>query len=499
MGKKLTAWEKSQREREKKRKAATNRAETAARRAKEKSHREREQKETAAANRAETAARREKEREQKEKLSDLQTELGNSIVSLFNIFFKQLTNLTLATDIKRISAQNHLDLPKSISHTYPGDITYSDLSSNLSRGSFKPNKYITELNKNVNMPYETYRSKYGSFFGNLFGKTKKEYESFNKQAQIDFNHNSEIDIIRRNDFEEALRKYEDELLIFNKKAKEELSIVNKNRLNLYSKMQSEIKTFNSNLESTKKEIDSVTVTSDIFDSIFGLGLPISFNDLDSTFGELTKLVKEFKIDSYESPSNNLKYGLSISDEKLHLFLVYRDTYFPLPSEKQINSIKSGYSIQPLTKANREKIDKNLIPGAALLYAAYAFNTSKGIKDLILSIGKETIDKKTGSDLMEWEQTISIERLKLVSLTFENIEPEETLSIFSPINDEPIKSKIKWYSKKQKVDTFNQKLQDLIRLNDYLIQQIKDFKKESFSLEMPQDLKKLMKRVDELKG
>ena len=473
MGKKLTAWEKSQRESEKKRKAATNRAETAARRA--------------------------KERKEKEKLSDLQTDLGNAIVSLFNIFIKQLTNLTLATDIKKISAQNHLDLPKSISHIYPGDITYSDLNSNLNRESFNPNKYIAELHKNMNMPYESYRSKYGSFFGNLFGKTKKEYESFNKQAQIDFNHNSEIDIIRRNDFEEALRNYEAELVIFNKKAKEELSIVNKNRLNQFTKMQSEIKTFNSDLESMKKEIDGVIITSDIFDSLFGLGLPISFNDLDSTFRELNHLVKEFKIDSYESPSNNLKYGLSISDEKLHLFLVYRDTYFPLPSEKQINSIKSGYSIQPLTKANREKIDKNLIPGAALLYAAYAFNTSKGIKDLILSIGKETVDKKTGADLMEWEQTISIERLKLMSLTFENIEPEETLSIFSPINAEPFKSKIKWYSKKQKVDKFNQKLQEQIRLNDYLIQQIKDFKKESFSLEMPQDLKKLMKRVGELKG
>ena len=473
MGKKLTAWEKSQRESEKKRKAATNRAETAARRA--------------------------KERKEKEKLSDLQTDLGNAIVSLFNIFIKQLTNLTLATDIKKISAQNHLDLPKSISHIYPGDITYSDLNSNLNRESFNPNKYIAELHKNMNMPYESYRSKYGSFFGNLFGKTKKEYESFNKQAQIDFNHNSEIDIIRRNDFEEALRNYEAELLIFNKKAKEELSIVNKNRLNQFTKMQSEIKTFNSDLESMKKEIDGVIITSDIFDSFFGLGLPISFNDLDSTFRELNHLVKEFKIDSYESPSNNLKYGLSISDEKLHLFLVYRDTYFPLPDEKQINSIKSGYSIQPLTKANREKIDKNLISGAALLYAAYAFNTSKGIKDLILSIGKETVDKKTGADLMEWEQTISIERLKLMSLTFENIEPEETLSIFSPINAEPFKSKIKWYSKKQKVDKFNQKLQEQIRLNDYLIQQIKDFKKESFSLEMPQDLKKLMKRVGELKG
>lgn len=473
MGKKLTAWEKSQRESEKKRKAATNRAETAARRA--------------------------KERKEKEKLSDLQTDLGNAIVSLFNIFIKQLTNLTLATDIKKISAQNHLDLPKSISHIYPGDITYSDLNSNLNRESFNPNKYIAELHKNMNMPYESYRSKYGSFFGNLFGKTKKEYESFNKQAQIDFNHNSEIDIIRRNDFEEALRNYEEELLIFNKKAKEELSIVNKNRLNQFTKMQSEIKTFNSDLESMKKEIDGVIITSDIFDSFFGLGLPISFNDLDSTFRELNHLVKEFKIDSYESPSNNLKYGLSISDEKLHLFLVYRDTYFPLPDEKQINSIKSGYSIQPLTKANREKIDKNLISGAALLYAAYAFNTSKGIKDLILSIGKETVDKKTGADLMEWEQTISIERLKLMSLTFENIEPEETLSIFSPINAEPFKSKIKWYSKKQKVDKFNQKLQEQIRLNDYLIQQIKDFKKESFSLEMPQDLKKLMKRVGELKG
>lgn len=473
MGKKLTTWEKNRREREKKEKAATSRAET--------------------------AARREKERGQKEKLSNLQTDLGDAIVSLFNIFMKQLVNLTLAVDIKKISAQDHLKLPQTISFKYPGDITYSDLKSNLNRESFNPNKSIAELQLNMNMTYESYRSKYGSFFGNIFGNTKKDHVSFIQKAQIDFFHNSELDTKRRDDFEKALKNYEEELVLFNKKAKEELSIANKDRLNQFTQIQSEITIYNSSLNSTKKEIADVLVTADIFVSLFGSGLPISFTALDSTFDELSISVKEFKKDSYESPSLNLKYGLNISNDKLHLFLVYKDTFFPLSSEKQINSIKSGYSIQPLTKANRDKIVKNLIPSAALLYAAYAFNTSKGVQDLILSIGKETVDKKTGSDLMEWEQTISIERLKLMSLTFENIEPGETLNIFSPTIAEPFTSKIKWYNKKQKVDQFNLKLQELNRLDEYLILLVKDFKKESHSLEMPQNLKTLMKRIDELKG
>jgi hypothetical protein len=495
MGKKLTTWEKSRRESEKNAKAAASKA----KKTRERSRREREIEEKAAASRAETAARRAKERQQKEKLSDLQTDLGNAIVSLFNNFMKQLVNLTLAVDIKKISAQDHLDLPKSISFKYPGDLTHSDIESSINRESFNPNKATAKSKENMNLKYESYRSHYGSFFGNLFGKTKKEYESFIKQAQIDFNLKTEEDGKRKNDFAEALRNYEEGLVIFNKKAKEELSIVNKKRLNQFDHIQSEVKTFNSSLVSTKKEIDEVLVTADIFDSLFGLSLPISFTDLDSTFDELSNLVKEFKKDSFESPSINLKYGLSISNEKLHLFLVYKDTYFPLPFEKQINSTKSGYSIQQLTKANREKIDKNLIPGAALLYAVYAFNTSKGVKDLILSIGKETVDKKTGSDLMEWETTISIEKSKLMSLTFENIEPVETLSVFSPLNAEPFTSKIKWYNKKQKVDQFNLKLQKINRLHDNLTQLVNDFKKENFSLEIPEDLKKLMKRVIELKG
>jgi len=475
MGKKLTTWERSRREREKKEKAAASRAETAARRA--------------------------KERERKEKLSDLQTDLGDAIVSLFNIFMKYLGNLTLAVNIKKISAQENLEIPKSIFFDYPGDLTYSELKSNIDRESFNPNIAIAELKRNLNMKYESYRSNYGSFFGNLFGKTKKDYESFIKQTQIDYNQISEKDRKRKEDFDEALRNYEEELLIFNKKANDELSTSNKNRRKQFDKIQSEIHAFNISLVATKKEIDNIfnLVTADGFDSLFGSGLPISFTNLDSTFDELSNLVKEFKKYSYESPSKNLKYGLSIFNDKLHLFMVYNDSYFPIPFDKQINSIKSGYSIQPLTKANREKIERNLIPSASLLYAVYAFNTSKGVKDLILSIGKETIDKKTGTNLIEWERTLSIDRSKLMSLKFENIEPLETLGIFSIINDEPFTSKIKWFDNGKNEKHFHLKLQEMNRLYHQIILLVDSFNKEKFSVKIPEDIKKLMERIVQKKG
>jgi len=475
MGRKLTSWERNQREREKKEKAAASRAETAARRA--------------------------KERERKDKLLSLERDLGSAIVELFNLLLNNLTNLTASIDVKRISAQDGLNLPKSISFKYPGDLTYSDLVSDLNDKSFVSNKAIPKIKRNMNLKYESYKSSYGSFFGNIFGKTKKEYKSFIDQASIDFKQISEKEKKRKLDYENALIQYENELLKFNNRAKEQLKISNTNRLNSYDQIESKIKDYNSILASFKKEIDKIfnSVSSDGFEYIFGSGLPIFYEELDNTFNELIKLVKEFKKDSYDSPSKNLKYGLSISNEGMHLFIKYKESYFPLPNEKQINSVKNGYSIQSLTKSNRENISKNLMPGAALVYAAYAFNTSKDIKDLTLSIGKETFDKKTGTEVTEWEQTYLIQKSSLFSLNFTKIEPVKSLELFKRIEPETFPSKIKWYNKKVQTDQFNSKIQELNSLNDQIRKTIEEFKKEKFLFPMTTDLKKLLDRVNKIKG
>lgn len=475
MGRKLTSWERNKREREKKEKAAASRAETAARRA--------------------------KDRGRKEKLLSLERDLGSLIVGLFNLLLNNLANLTAFINVKRISAQDGLNLPKSISFKYPGDLTYSDLVSNLNDKSFVPNKAIPKIKRNMNLKYESYKSSYGSFFGNIFGKTKKEYQSFVNKASIDLKQILEKENKRKLDYKNALIQYENELKEFNNSAKKQLKISNTNRLNAYDQIESKIKDYNLTLAAFKKEIDRVfnSISSNGFESIFGLGLPIYYEELDNTFDELIKSVKEFKKDSYDSPSKNLKYGQSISNEGIHLLIKYKESYFPLPIEKQINSVKNGYSIRPMTKSNRETISKNLIPGAALVYAAYAFNTSKDIEELTLSIGKETIDKKSGSEVIEWEQTYLIEKSSLFSLNFTNIEPVKSLDLFKRVEPEIFPSKIRWYNKKVQTDQFNSKIQELNSLNKQLRNTIEEFKKEKFLFPMTKNLKELLDRVNKIKG
>lgn len=475
MGKKLTTWEKNRREKEKKEKAA--------------------------ASRAETAARRKKEREQKEKLANLQSDLGNAIVKLYSVFIKYLGNLTLTVDIKKISVQESLELPNSISFKNPGDLNYIELKSPLIGTKFKPNKALNELKKNEKMSYDEYKADYGTFLGNLFGKTKSEYETFIKRASFDLNQIMEMEEKRKVDFEMALSKFETELELFNKLAHEEIEVLNRERVLQFDEVQIKISDFNEDLVRFKAKVDNTlkSLPMEDFLSLFGIGLPIVLSDLDSTFSELVRVVKEFNKVTFNTPSKGIKYGLCVNKEKYELAILYDEDYFPIPFEKQINSVKGGYSVQPLTKSNRDYIVKNLIPGLALIYAAYAFNTLKKVNDVILRIGVSCKDKKTGGRMISWSHNLFIERSKFISINFKNIEPCETIDLFttSPVSFD--QEKIHWFNEKNKTNLFLEEIIELGRKREDIVRRIESFNRIEFVKELPDHLKNLQARIEKIRG
>ncbi|MGO4819555.1 hypothetical protein [Flavobacterium sp. W22_SRS_FP1] len=466
MGKKLTPWERRKREEEKE--------------------------QLAAASRAKTAVRRGEEREKLEKLETLNKKRTSLITELFDDLLLNLSNLTRDGLINNVSAKNQLIFPNTISSNfkYPGDLTYTPLVAAIDSKNFVPNKSLEELNKNKNMSYNSYESNYGSFFGNLFGKTKKEYLVFVDDAAKNFKIVTLKEEKRKEDYKISIAQYKNEIENFNKKASEKLIQDNNNRVKESKNIEFEINDYIEKVRILKNSIDKgfSSVTEDGFESLFGLDLPIKFDSCDNLGTELQKQVKDLNSNFYDSPSNNFKYGISITDGKINLFLVYNEDYFPLPSGQQINSIKSGYSVRALTNANRESVAHNLVPSLSLLYVSYAFNTSNKIKDITVSVGIDAVDGKTGTNIVKWEYSLYIDRGEFAELKFDNIIPGECIKLFKRQEINEISKNIRWFGKEEKLNPFKSKIQELSKFHDKLQLKINHFSKKQFS--PPDDIKKV---------
>lgn len=491
MGRKLSYWEKQQRKEEK----------------------ERERKANARA----VEARRAQARAEKEKLANLKKQKGDSVFNLFTSLLDGLCNLTLEGNIKDICAQDAIGELDSIkAFKYPGDLKHSISKSSINEKDFVSKKFnpdptIPKIKKRIGMKYETYKSSYGTFFGNLFGKTNKEYRIFIDKATSELNAVSEKDKKRKEEltqkdkkrkeeFISALQKYEESLDVYNKKAEANLVEVNKKRLKTFEELETEIKNFNNDRLSLTKDITKTfnDFTEDNFSSLFGMNLPIKFADLDQGFLGLYKYVPEFNSSSYDSPSKNIKYGMRVS-EIPHLFIYCKEEYFPLPIDKQINSIKSGYSVQPLTKANRQRITQNLLPSAALLYAGYAFNTSTALNKVVVSVGTEAVDKKSGNDVIEWDYNLTIERDALFSLKFDKIEPSESIDLFKDDQVGEIPNGIKWFSGRKVSNPFVSTIEELNNRRSEIESRISKFFNESFKEPVSKEQKDQLELVKKLKG
>ena len=475
MGKKLSSWERSQRQREKERLAKESRENTASRRAAEKSKKD---KETSSIRRT-----------------------GSNYVSIFESLLESLCNLT-NDKTRSVSAKSSIKLGAPITFKYPGDLNYEKKSSEVSIKDFVINSSLAKLNKNRKMGYDTYKSLYGSFFGNLSGKTKKEYADFINKNESDFLNLTKKEVKRKEDLKKALLEYDKIINDFNEKTLEKLKNENQNRKEKFKDLESKIKKHHSNQNNLKNEINTVfdSYKAKDFDQAFGNNLPIKFDYIDGCAHKLLiELGKELKKDFYSSPSNNFKYGIDLTSEFPCLFLSYNEEYFPLPSEQQINSVKDGYSVRPLLKTNIESIKKNMVPGAALLYANYAFNTSAKLQDLNLVIGRETIDRSTGSDVIEWDYNLKINRSAFSVLNFDKIIPSETIKMFKIEKTNVIYNKIKWFSSKKQKNTFSQKIDETLKSYESIQADIGLFIKEGFNPPAIKAVNDALFKVKEISG
>lgn len=476
MGKKLTSWERSQRQRDKENSARESRENTASRRAAEKSKKD---KETSSIRKA-----------------------GSNYVTIFESLLGNLCNLTNDDRWTRsISAKSSIKLPAPITFKYPGDLNYEKKSSTVSIKDFVRNSSLAKLNKNLKMGYDTYKSLYGSFFGNLSGKTKKEYTTFINKNESDFLNLTKKEVKRKVDLEKALVEYNQVIHDFNEKTLEKLKSDNQNRKERFNKIESKIKKHHLNLNDLKNEISTVfnSYKEKDFDQAFGINLPIKFDFVDECAEKLTNNIKELEKDFYNSPSKNFKYGIDLTSEFPCLFLSYNEEYFPLSSEQQINSVKDGYSVRPLLKTNIESIKKNMVPGAALLYANYAFNTSDKINDLNLVIGRETIDRSTGSDVIEWDYNLKINRSSFLELNFDKIIPSETIKMFKIEKTNVISNKIKWFSSTKQKNTFSQKIEETLKSYESIQSEIGLFTKEGFNPPAIKAVNDALFKVKEISG
>jgi len=455
------------------------------------------------------ASLRENEKKEKEKEKELQRKLGSKYAELFQYLLQGLGNLTSDDVVKKVSAKNSLenisinslDLPMAINFKYPGDLSYSG-KQKLKVNNFIPNKSLTELEKNINLSYEEYKSLFGSFLGNIFGKTKREYEQFITDSKRELNDLTQKDEKRKQEFKLALEEYEQAVEDFDKKVAEKIENDNLIRKKQFDELTSEVEAFNKSLKALKEEVsealglikkEPASFKEQDFVQLFGLSLPIHFQKLDEAAAILKAEIKELDKNFYDSPSKNFKYGLDVSGEFLTLFITFKEEYFPLPTEQMVDSVKSGYSVKSATKSDKQYIEKNMAPSAALVYAGYAFNSLNTISNVKVVVGKEAIDGKTGSTILEWIYNLTIDRSTFSKLNFDKITPSETIDIFKTNEVAEIRENINWFLKKRKGEQLILKQRKITKRHYELKEQIENFKQAEF---VPPSEKKEMERDKE---
>lgn len=477
MGKKLSNWEKRQRDLKKEQEATASRSKTAARREEDKLKRD--------------ATAREVVKE------------AADLASIYNALLEGIINVS-AGHAKSASPQAALDIPTKIrGFKFPDDLKYLAKKAEINDKTFYNNPALKELEKNKNIDYETFKNKYGSFFGNLFGGNKKKHNTFVQENEKKYYNILKKEEKRKEDFKDAIEIYKDELNKNNLLAEKALIKINSERKIKYDQILTDIEKVNEEIDAVNKEIDKrlKDITSKAFVDLFTKNLPLSFDSLDENAKILKQMIKK-DLDKkfYASPSNNIKYGFDNSGNKLNLFITYKDDYFPFPSEQQVNQLTKGFSVTSLTKKNRAKIEDSFIPGIVLTYASYAFNATKNIKQVVISVGKDTVDHATGKDFVDWEKHLLIEREKLLDIKFDKIIPSETLRIFETIdNAETEQTKINWISTSSSKNEFADKFKSIELEAGKLIKVFNNFKDEKFKAPEQKELKNALDRAIQISG
>lgn len=469
MARKLSDSERRRREQEKKRISEQKQRERKARTARNRAERER----LAAESRAKTAARRAKNKTIKEFKERQQANLGKLYSVSFQLIVDSLSNLTLSLP-DDLSAQDYISLPEPIKNDYPGDLKFTMEMAGYSSKSILPKHTIESLEKEKNTDYKEFKSIYGSFLKNLFGTTKKEYESYIRHKTEDYRLKKEF-INNLAELKKLIKQY-------NESALEKLKADNTSRKQEFKPLKKKINAFNEKLDDLELDVQDAlaSIDDESFIELFRLGLPIKFEELDNNVAQLIKKIKELDKNFYSSPSNNFNYGVSGDSEGFNLFISYDDRYFPLPSEQQVNSIKKGYSIRSLTKKNKEYIINNMVPSAALVYAKYAFNSSEDLDSIEITVGKETVDGTTGSDTIELDYSLSIDREKFIELQLDKIVPSETIELFKLGKPFEILDGVQWNKQSVRKGKMTSKINVIKKEYKELLDELQSFSRQTFN-------------------
>lgn len=462
MGKKLTSYEKSRREREKKSQQAANQRRrdsiNSAKRAKTAARKERERE----ASKKATEERRFKARKEKEAKLKKSQDFGENLANTFDELLSNTINL--CAENRAITALDNLGIPPKFKNlSYFGDLKFTDRILKVSKNDFKQHIGIKHYEKLANTTFESFKSEYGKFLDNVFGKTARDHQNLIDKSNSTIVKLKSNDDDRLIDFEKSITKHNEALDYFNKVSNSELKKVNTSRKNNFDLTVKEIEKFNEKLSNLKKEIGKGFNLNDKnkFSQLFSLNLPIKFESNDSRASYLIKSTKELNNDFYSSPSKNLKYGIKFIGSKICLVLSYDENYFPFPAEKQINDTVNSFSVRPLTKKSKTIVEKNLIAGAALLYVLYGFNTLEDNNELDLVILSNKTDASTGSDYNDVELSLKFKKEEFIKLNFDKITPSETIKLF--INKSDVKlDGIQWFDKNTSNNKFAENIKELIR-------------------------------------
>lgn len=499
MGKKLSYWEKASRESAKRNQRAAGKSRMASQ--KRETSRKNEAERVAKANAAARRRSTEKRERENNKLAEQKAGKNNG---------ENFLNLTdgLANYIKILNKFGYkLPNGKSFEFSggisklkYPGDFSSNGIMSEIELSVFNPNKALKILTTNKNMTYDVFKSKYGTFFGNLFGSTKKLYGPFISDNESKFITLKEKEDKRKEDFKIALNNYLEYLKKHNKLIKEKEIKDNKDRVENFDKLGESVDNYNKVRTSLVKKINKAfnSIKEPDFESLFAINLPFKFDLLDSFAKQLKSNVPNLHNNFYESPNKHFKYGINTAGKELELFLSYEEDFFPLPSNQQINIISSGSSVVQLSKTNKTNIEKNIVPNICLLYAQYAYDTIDSLDKFNMYIGKDTHDKVTGAKIVDWSFNLSFNRSDFQKLNFKNIIPFETLKLFSN-SSQNFPENIKWFGSRSSSNKFSKEIDSLEKLFDKTLIEMNDLKNDKFKYPEKTELNNLKSTANKIAG
>lgn len=406
MGKKLSSWEKSQRERERERERIRN--------AEKVKH------------------RRLEEQRQKEEMGQLITQLGQNKYDLFEgaIFLLQNAGLLENEKFNDLTESEIAEQIKPLS--FKEDIQFSFKEIEFKSTDFKTSPKLNSLKKDNEISLEEFINANGSFFEKLLFKNKllNRYNQFKENVEFELNKVSETNTTRKNEFVSVLDNYKKLVEKYNSDIKEKVSITKENLKSAFNDYKNSVFSYNEDAKILNSQIYNQLedLQGIIFQFFFLQKIPLKFEQLDEIFSDLIDSIEEFKSPYYKGPFANLKISVKFYKDNIRIFILSESDYFPVEN-KQINLLKSGYSIVEMVKKKRAEIEDSFIPSIMLGYALMGIKSSRNIQFVTVSHGISTFNKSTGNPTIAWPTIKKFNREKMLSINFDNISPKETIKIF----------------------------------------------------------------------